>query len=453
MNKKKGFTLIELLAIIVILAIIAVITVPLILNIINDAQKNASIDSAYGYKSALEKYYMKKVVENTENELPNGYKNISELPEDFIVSGEVPSDGWVKLKKGLVDKFSLKYDEYVVTMDNDKNVTSEKLDNIYSHVTDDYQEIEYLESTGTQYIDTGYKPNGSTKVEILLETKDIPTSNKFFYGSRNNVGNSGFACGTQPKLIGAYGSNNEFNVDAISANKKYRITQTNELIVNNNVIYSYNKQNFSGSYNFLIFAVNNGTNGVDFKSNYKFYDMKIYDDGVLTRYFVPVIRKSDNKPGMLDLANKTNNLFNPYNVIKGRQDNGVVGYESGTSDLYVSNNTIYLTTNTTWRGFTSDFIEVSSRDYHINVPSQSGMSVSCSQYDANKQFIKKATLNTQLEENCKYIRFTFTFENAGEYQVSNIMLNEGTTALPYEPYGYKFYTNAGTDEFITGPEI
>ena len=73
----KGFTLIELLAIIVILAVIAVITVPLILNVINDAQKNASIDSAYGYKSALEKYYMKKVVENTENELPNGYKNIS----------------------------------------------------------------------------------------------------------------------------------------------------------------------------------------------------------------------------------------------------------------------------------------------------------------------------------------------------------------------------------------
>ena len=33
------------------------------------------------------------------------------------------------------------------------------------------------------------------------------------------------------------------------------------------------------------------------------------------------------------------------------------------------------------------------------------------------------------------------------------MLNEGSTPLPYEPYGYKFYTNAGTDDFITGPEI
>ena len=33
------------------------------------------------------------------------------------------------------------------------------------------------------------------------------------------------------------------------------------------------------------------------------------------------------------------------------------------------------------------------------------------------------------------------------------MLNEGNTAASYEPYGYKFYTNAGTGEFIAGPEI
>jgi hypothetical protein len=33
------------------------------------------------------------------------------------------------------------------------------------------------------------------------------------------------------------------------------------------------------------------------------------------------------------------------------------------------------------------------------------------------------------------------------------MLNEGSTALPYEPYKKSFYTNEGTGEFITGPEI
>ena len=56
MKNKKGFTLIELLAIIVILAIIAVITVPIILNVIENAKKGSVIDSAYGYKSAIQNY-------------------------------------------------------------------------------------------------------------------------------------------------------------------------------------------------------------------------------------------------------------------------------------------------------------------------------------------------------------------------------------------------------------
>ena len=33
--------------------------------------------------------------------------------------------------------------------------------------------------------------------------------------------------------------------------------------------------------------------------------MKIWDNGTLTRDFVPVIRKSDNKPGMWDKVTRT----------------------------------------------------------------------------------------------------------------------------------------------------
>ena len=50
----------------------------------------------------------------------------------------------------------------------------------------------------------------------------------------------------------------------------------------------------------------------------------------------------------------------------------------------------------------------------------------------------------------KYIRLSV---RKIDNEIQTTMLNEGSTALPYEPYGYKFYTNAGTDEFITGPEI
>ena len=457
MKNKKGFTLIELLAIIVILAVIAVITVPIILNIIDNAEKGSAQDSALGYKDALQKYYATKSVQNPEQELPSGYMEISELPSDFTVSGENPSDGWVKLKNGIVEKYSLKYKDYVVSMDNDKNVISEKKENVDSHVTNDYQEVEYLESTGTQYINTGYLPNNNTKVDIKFMSLDNPSGAIPLFGARTSADKKSFTVFYRTSTIGRidYGIYSDSNPTIKFNNNTIHtfVKDKEKNYLDGKYINSNNSNDFSCDYPMYINNVNTSESSFSRLFSSRLYYTKIYDDDLSVRNLVPVVRKSDNKPGMLDLANQSKNLFNPYTVIKGRQDNGVVGYENGTSDLYVSNNTIYLTTNTTWRGFTSDFIEVSSRDYHINVTSQSGMSVQCSQYDANKQFIKKTTLNTQLEENCKYIRFTFTFENAGEYQVSNIMLNVGSTTLPYEPYGYKFYTNAGTGEFITGPEI
>ena len=72
MKKKKGFTLIELLAIIVILAIIAVITVPIILNIIDNSRKGAAQDSAYGYKDAINKFYVSKLSRDSAYKIPNG---------------------------------------------------------------------------------------------------------------------------------------------------------------------------------------------------------------------------------------------------------------------------------------------------------------------------------------------------------------------------------------------
>ena len=54
MKRKNGFTLIELLAVIVILAIIAVIAVPIVINIIDDSKKSASLRSADFYLDAVE---------------------------------------------------------------------------------------------------------------------------------------------------------------------------------------------------------------------------------------------------------------------------------------------------------------------------------------------------------------------------------------------------------------
>lgn len=124
MKKYKGFTLIELLAIIVILAIIAVVTVPIILNVIQDSEKGAIKDSAYGYKDSVQKYYLTYEITNSNVSFPDGVYTIDSAGDlvynenilEIDVSGNKPDqNSWVKLENGNVTAFSLKYDDYVAT--------------------------------------------------------------------------------------------------------------------------------------------------------------------------------------------------------------------------------------------------------------------------------------------------------------------------------------------------
>ena len=449
MKNKKGFTLIELLAIIVILAIIAVITVPLILNIINDAQKNASIDSAYGYKSALEKYYMKKVVENTENELPNGYKNISELPEDFIVSGEAPSDGWVKLNKGIVDRFSLKYDEYVVTMDNDKNVTSEKQENVDPHVIGDYQEVAYLESTGTQYIDTGIK--GESKWQITNQYITPSDTSQILVGCGSSAGqwfgqySKKYAIGTDSSYV--YNINSQTKEDLLIEFTTTKASSTLEQVTKN-------RPGSLTSNNYYLFGgLTSGSS--NFCSYTQIYKAKAYQNNNVVRQFVPVIRKSDNKPGMLDLANLSENLWNNFpSVTKNGVTFSFDGEKIILSGTATTSFNIQTSTSLKAGQYTlkanANRVPVNENTYLVQVYKPdvilSGI--------INSNAVNGVTTFT-LNEDTNNIALRIRCAQGTNYDGFTIkpMLNEGNTAASYEPYGYKFYTNAGTGEFIAGPEI
>ena len=443
--KKNGFTLIELLAIIVILAIIAVITVPIVLNIIDNAEKNSAIDSAYGYKDALQKYYTTKLVQNPEQELPSGYLEISELPSDFTVSGEKPSDGWLKLNKGKVERYSLKYKDYVVTIDNEKNITSEKQENVDPHVPNEYQEVEYLESTGTQYIDTEAKLFKNNNHEIDIEF--IPTS---FYNYvtiwGTNYDNDTFESWiySTGKLAGRY-NNVRYGTDTtLELEKKYSV----KYLKKDNNLFMYINGDLNHS---TVPTVNNKIvdsnlflfkSGADYGS-YKLSNAKLYSDNNLIRNLVPVVRKSDNKPGMLDLVNRTDNLLNPSSISVGNRIVWATGgdYADSTAKR-------------------SDFIKVTpGQQYNVSDPcivigydsEMNYLGVLTGAYSfvkAQGNFYTSFAIPS--ETGCTYIKLLVYGDRLLN---NNTMLNEGSTALPYEPYGYKFYTNAGTGEFIAGPEI
>lgn len=58
-------------------------------------------------------------------------------------------------------------------------------------------EVEYLESTGTQWIDTGIIPNNETGVKLEFSIK-TPAGDTFRFGCRQDSGNTRFVIGTSP---------------------------------------------------------------------------------------------------------------------------------------------------------------------------------------------------------------------------------------------------------------
>ena len=158
MDKNKGFTLVELLAVIVILAIIALIATPIILNVINDAKKQAAKDSFYGYMDAIEKAIIINEVEK-KVDFPspdsNGCYNLKELNEKVNIKGTKPKiadAAKVCLKEGTVtsltgvevDDFTFNYEDKKLTQTKNGTTEDVKKYKVYTNGT----EIYYNPETG-----------------------------------------------------------------------------------------------------------------------------------------------------------------------------------------------------------------------------------------------------------------------------------------------------------------
>ena len=122
-EKNKGFTLVELLAVIVILALIALIATPIILNVINDAKKQAAKDSAYGYMDAVEKYIVSSELED--KSIQDGTYSVEELNSMGVsVKGITPDNGNIEIKEGAVKNYNLGIDGYYITKDEVEKVST-----------------------------------------------------------------------------------------------------------------------------------------------------------------------------------------------------------------------------------------------------------------------------------------------------------------------------------------
>lgn len=173
-----------------------------------------------------------------------------------------------------------------------------------------YTQVEYIESTGTQYIDTGFKPNQDTRV--VAEFSGAPrTKEQHLFGSRSSTSSSDrflfIASGDSVYRTDFY--DNNVNVStSFDFSGKFTIDKNkNQTFLNGELAAANTSGTFSCRYNVFLLAGNTaGTPNISM-SGTRLHSCKIYDNGTLVRDYIP-IQRLDGAVGLLD---QVNNVFYP----------------------------------------------------------------------------------------------------------------------------------------------
>ena len=165
---------------------------------------------------------------------------------------------------------------------------------------DGYTRLSWIESTGTQYIDTGFEPDQNTRVILDIQATDIAIC--AIYGARIAPANSCFGVWqtSETEIELNYGSNTP-RVTVASTTDRLTIDQNKNVLKFGDTEYTASQQTFNPGCNLTLFGINaNGT--IDQRRvSAKLYYCKVYNGNVLVRDFVPA--KKDNISGLYDLAN------------------------------------------------------------------------------------------------------------------------------------------------------
>ena len=200
-----------------------------------------------------------------------------------------------------------------------------------------YTELEYIEGTGTQYIDTGFNPDQDTRVVMDIVGPAANVSARYFASAQN--GNVIY------QMMSQYGGTQVYDYYGTSAQIVNDIPTTGRLILDKNknvfsaggVTHSHPLQNFSVGYNLYLFGQNNRGNTDQSRiAQMVLYSCKIYSNGILSRNFIPC-KNPNGAVGLYDIV---------HGVFYGNIGTGV--FTAGP-EIIRSDPTVYVKMNGVWR--------------------------------------------------------------------------------------------------------
>lgn len=180
-----------------------------------------------------------------------------------------------------------------------------------------YFRCEYIESDGTNYIDTGFKPNQDTKVVLDFYSSGA-SSYKCIFGARIKNGEDCFAFWIKDDIAHPQIADNSYNKYSFNVSTKQRIIY----IIDKNVAtfgtssVTMDSSAFQSQYNLYLFNCNQaGTAASDYFIRGKLYSCQIYDNGVKVRDYVPCV-SPDGYFGLYDLV--TDEFYGFQGIGRGR---------------------------------------------------------------------------------------------------------------------------------------
>lgn len=234
------------------------------------------------------------------------FADLKELQQDTAVGITLPSD------ISGVDKITINFlgsndvvdinDELVKSLAKDTEwIFQAVTESGESQLPEGYTQLEYIQSSGTQWIDTGFKPNQNTRVlaDCDLISGVFPTA----FGAWSSSAGAKYILLSLSDTVARYYYNlTETDKNVAIKGRHILDMNKNKLIVDNVEIVTVTASTFSVSQSLYLFTFHGGETTENFKTNAKYYSCKIYDNDVLVRDFIPC-KNADGVIGMYDVVN------------------------------------------------------------------------------------------------------------------------------------------------------
>ena len=228
----------------------------------------------------------------------------------FTAGPETPS--------AVVDKITINYlgNNDVVDID-DKPIKelSKDAEWIFQAVTEleesqlpsGYTQLEYIQSSGVQYIDTGFKPSGNSGIVVDYQQVGTIERQDPLFGARQSSSNTAFGMWLSSDVTYPQYGNVSYNTKPISINNNTRLIYKLDKGIAScgDKTVSFSQLSFNSSYNLVLFSINTGGTVDTRRISGKLYGCKIYDNDKIVRDFIPC----KNSSGVIGLYDTVNSQF------------------------------------------------------------------------------------------------------------------------------------------------